>query len=88
MEIERGVKENERLSKYLQVKHLYEKNVCVDLPQPRKEHIEKMAAELGAKIQSDVVNDSYLISTNKHTEKVAKAMNASNVKVLIPEFIE
>lgn len=39
IEKERGVKENERLSKYIQVKHLNGKNICVDLPHPKKEQI-------------------------------------------------
>lgn len=43
---------------------------------------------MGAKIQREVVDNCFLISAKKDTEKVAKAKKSKNVKVLNPKFIE
>lgn len=46
-----------------------------------------MAEAMEAKIKNEVVDNCLLISTRNDTEKVAKAMQAINVRVLTPKFI-
>lgn len=60
----------------------------MDLPQPKKEQIEKMAEDMGAKIQRDIIDNCYLISAKKDTDKVSRARKAKNVKILAPKYIE
>ena len=88
VEIEKGVKESERLSNAIQVRHFHNKVFCIDVaPQSKKEQLVKMCEDMGGKVNKEVSEHCLLITSKLDTERVSKAKKMKDVKILKPEFI-
>lgn len=70
------------------MRHFHGKTLCVDLPAGKRAAIEKLAAEMGARVVAEVVDNCLLVSARSDSEKVAKARKCKNVKIVTPNFVE
>ena len=86
VEVQKGVIEEERLSRCIQVKHLHGRKVMLDGADVRRE-CEGDARRMGATIVNNYQDHCLVITGRVTGEMATRARKFKGVKVLRPEFI-